>query len=68
MARRHWFMATPSEMTFRIAQLEAELEVASSLLDLIEDESGAKSPFITELQVKWRALLDEQPAKREEAA
>jgi hypothetical protein len=54
----------------RVTALEGELSVAAALLDLREqqkaDEGSPRSPVVTELQQKWRALIDAEPAIEQE--
>jgi hypothetical protein len=52
-------------------ELEGELSVAAALLDLREEQKEAegtpRSPVVTELQQKWRALISAEPdIKRDE--
>ena len=68
---RHWFQADRSQLVQRVFALESELAVAAGLLELREEmaeERGDKrSAVVTELQAKWRKLLDERPVLQEEA-
>lgn len=66
--RRHWFEATRSDLYLRVSALEAELSVAAALLRLREDELSPekRSAIVTELQAKWRSLLNAEPVIREE--
>lgn len=66
--RRHWFEATRSDLFLRVYALEAELSVAAALLKDREEQRKPeqRSPVITELQAKWRSLLNAEPASRDE--
>ena len=68
---KYWFQADRSQLVQRVFALEGELAVAAALLDLREKEAenrgDKRSAIVTDLQAKWRKLLDERPAPQEEA-
>lgn len=61
-----------SQVFRRMMQLEVELRVAAAVVDelsnALEREGFSRFPVVTELQYKWRTLLDEQPVIAEEHA
>lgn len=67
-----WWTASPSQLFRRVMQLESELSVAAALLDLREEmaekDGMPRSGLVTELQAKWKALLDAEPEIEEKAA